>query len=104
MDGRQPLWPNSAMEKHIRPAALHGGVRKRIEWHTQRHTIGTLLTRPMARTWRRCNPSCATPMLSVTEDRYVQAMTPAKRQAQREIMGLLDLNGPTPEARNAATH
>ena len=32
---------------------------------------------------------------SVTMDRYVQAVTPAKRQAQRGIVGLLDPNGPT---------
>jgi len=43
MAGAQPLWPNSAMEKHIRPAALRAGIRKRIGWHTLRHTFGTLL-------------------------------------------------------------
>ena len=34
---------------------------------------------------------------SVTMNTYVQAVTPAKRQAQRGIVGLLDPNGPTPE-------
>ena len=43
MDGKQPLWPNSAMEKHIRPTALRAKITKRIGWHTLRHTFGTLL-------------------------------------------------------------
>jgi hypothetical protein len=33
--------------------------------------------------------------VSVTMDRYVQAITPAKRQAQRGILVQLDPNGPT---------
>jgi integrase len=43
MDGKQPLWPNSAMEKHIRPAALRAKITKRLGWHTLRHTFGTLI-------------------------------------------------------------
>jgi integrase len=43
MDGTQPLWPNSAMEKHIRPAAIRAGITKRIGWHVFRHTFGTLV-------------------------------------------------------------
>ena len=43
MHGKQPIWPNSAMEDHIRPAAKRAGITKRIGWHTLRHTFGTLL-------------------------------------------------------------
>jgi integrase len=49
MDGKQPLWPNSAMEDHIRPEAIRAGIIKRIGWHTLRHTFGTLLSE-----WGRC--------------------------------------------------
>lgn len=93
MDGKQPLWPNSAMEKHIRPAALRAKITKRIGWHTLRHTFGTLLkangadVATVQAMMRHANAS-------VTMDRYVQAVTPAKREAQRSIAGLLDPNGP----------
>lgn len=94
MDGKQPLWPNSAMEKHIRPAALRAKITKRLGWHTLRHTFGTLLkangadVATVQALMRHANAS-------VTMDRYVQAVTPAKRAAQRGIVGLLDPNGPT---------
>jgi site-specific recombinase XerD len=97
MNGKQPLWPNSAMEKHIRPAALRAGIEKRLGWHTLRHTFGTLLkangedVATVQSLMRHAN-------VSVTMDRYVQAVTPAKRQAQRGIVGLLDPNGPTRDA------
>ena len=94
MDGKQPLWPTSAMEKHIRPAALRAKITKRIGWHTLRHTFGTLLkangadVATVQALMRHANAS-------VTMDTYVQAVTPAKREAQRSIVGLLDPNGPT---------
>jgi site-specific recombinase XerD len=93
MRGKQPLWPNSAMEKHIRPAALRAKITKRIGWHTLRHTFGTLLNangadlKTIQTLMRHAN-------VSVTMDKYVQSLTPAKREAQRSIVGLLDPNGP----------
>jgi len=102
MDGTQPLWPNSAMEKHIRPAALRAEIQKRLGWHTLRHTFGTLLkangedVATVQSLMRHAN-------VSVTMDRYVQAVTPAKRRAQRGIVGLLDPNGPTPEEGQSAS-
>lgn len=92
--GTQPLWPNSVMEKHILPAAIRAKVQKRLGWHTLRHTFGTLLNangadmKTIQSLMRHAN-------VSVTMDRYVQAVTPAKREAQRAIVGLLDPNGPT---------
>jgi len=100
--GEQPLWPNSAMDKHIRPAAARAGIQKRIGWHTLRHTFGTLLkangedVATVQSLMRHAN-------VSVTMDRYVQAVTPAKRQAQRGIVGLLDPNGPTSDSGKSAS-
>jgi len=94
MNGQQPYWPTAGMEKHIRPAALRAGIQKRIGWHTLRHTFGTLLkangedVATVQSLMRHAN-------VSVTMDRYVQAVTPKKRRAQRVIVGLLDPNGPT---------
>lgn len=100
--GKQPLWPNSAMERHIRPAAHRTRIRKRLGWHTLRHTFGTLLkangedVATVQSLMRHAN-------VSVTMDRYVQAVTPAKRQAQRGIVGLLDPNGPTKDSGQSAS-
>ena len=102
MDGKQPLWPNSAMEDHIRPAAIRAKITKRLGWHTLRHTFGT---------WLKANGEDVAVVqslmrhanVSVTMDKYVQAVTPAKRAAQRGIVGLLDPNGPTKTARQLAS-
>ena len=91
MAGEQPLWPNSAMEDHIRPAAKRAGITKRIGWHTLRHTFGTLLksngedVATVQSLMRHAN-------VSVTMDRYVQAVTPAKRNAQRTLIQQLTPN------------
>ena len=83
--GQQPYWPNAAMEDHIRPAALRAGIQKRIGWHTLRHTFGTLVKSQGADVattqalLRHAN-------VSITMDRYVQAVTPAKREAQSRIV------------------
>ncbi len=94
MKGAQPYWPTSGMEKHIRPAAIRVGITKRIGWHTLRHSFGTLISsagadvKTVQELMRHAN-------VSVTMDRYVQAVTPAKRTAHSGIVGLLDPNGPT---------
>lgn len=83
--GTQPYWPNAAMEDHIRPAATRAGIQKQIGWHSLRHTFGTLVKAngaDVATTqalMRHAN-------VSVTMDRYVQAVTPAKREAQSRVV------------------
>jgi len=95
MSGQQPYWPNSAMESHIRPAAIRAGISKRIGWHLFRHTFGTLVNSEGADVattqalMRHAN-------VSVTMDHYVQAITSAKRQAQRGIVSRLFPFVPTP--------
>ena len=102
MDGKQPLWPNSAMEDHIRPAAQRAGITKRIGWHTLRHTFGTLLksngedVATVQSLMRHAN-------VSVTMDRYVQAVTPAKRKAQRTLIQQLTPNDSKSKAGRSAS-
>ena len=86
--GQQPYWPTSAMAEHIRPAAKRAGIAKRIGWHTLRHTFGTLVKSQgadVATTQALMRHANA----SVTMDRYVQALTPAKRNAQSAIVRML---------------
>lgn len=83
--GTQPYWPNAAMEDHIRPAAKRAGISKQIGWHTLRHTFGTLVKSQGADVattqamMRHAN-------VSITMDRYVQAITEAKRKAHSRIV------------------
>ena len=73
------------MEDHIRPAAKRAGITKRIGWHTLRHTFGTLLkangedVATVQALMRHAN-------VRVTMNTHVQAVTPAKRKAQRGII------------------
>ncbi len=83
--GAQPYWSNAAMEDHIRPAAVRAGIQKRVGWHMFRHTFGTLVNSngaDVATTQALMRHANA----SITMDRYVQAVTPAKRQAQSRLV------------------
>lgn len=102
-DGKQPYWPTAGMEKHIRPAATRAGIQKRLGWHTLRHTFGTLVKSQGADVattqalLRHAN-------VSITMDRYVQAVTPAKRDAQARVVKLLSFPSvPTRRSGDAAT-
>jgi integrase len=83
--GTQPYWPTAGMEDHIRPAAIRAGIEKPVGWHMFRHTFGTLVNREGAdiattqALMRHAN-------VSVTLDKYVQALTPAKREAQSRLV------------------
>jgi integrase len=93
-NGQQPYWPTAGMEDHVRPAVKRAGITKRIGWHTLRHTFGTLVKSQGAdvtttkELMRHAN-------ISITMDRYVQAVTEQKKQAQRSVVSLLAPNGPT---------
>jgi len=93
-NGQQPYWPTAGMEDHVRPAAKRAGITKHIGWHTLRHTFGTLVKSQGAdvtttkELMRHAN-------VSITMDRYVQAVSEQKKQAQRSVVSLLAPNGPT---------
>jgi site-specific recombinase XerD len=86
------------MEDHIRPAAKRAGITKRSGWHTLRHTFGTLLKAngedvvTVQALMRHAN-------VSVTMNTYVQAVTPAKRRAQRGIIKLWNHQHPMHHSR-----
>ncbi len=102
-DGSQPYWPNAAMEDHVRPAVIRAGISKRVGWHTLRHTFGTVIKSQgadVATTQALMRHANA----SLTMDRYVQAVTPAKREAQSRIVHSIPFpNVPTRLTDSAAT-
>jgi integrase len=98
-NGRQTTLVAKQRDRGPHPASGHSSQdNQTLGRHTLRHTFGTLLkangedVAVVQSLIRHAN-------VSVTMDKYVQAVTPAKRRAQRGIAGLLDPNGPTRLAR-----
>jgi integrase len=90
--GLQPYWPTLAWRNTSEPAAKRASISKRIGWHTFRYTFGTLVNEgatvvaTIKELMRHAN-------VSITMDRYVQAVTPAKRKAQSSVVSLLAPRG-----------
>jgi integrase len=91
MDGKQPYWSTSAMADHVRPAAIRAGITKRVGWHMLRHTFGRLVKSQGADV-ATTQPLMRHAKASITMDKYVQAVTPAKRQAQSRIVQSISLS------------
>jgi integrase len=91
MKGKQPLWPSSAMSKHIRPAAKLAGIVKHVRWHVFRHSFATLL-KGNGEDVKTVQESLRHADSKVTLDTYTQGLMPVKREAQRKVIAMI---GPT---------
>lgn len=91
MKGKQPLWPSSAMSKHIRPAAKLAGIAKHVRWHVFRHSFATLL-KGNGEDVKTVQESLRHADSKVTLDTYTQGLMPVKREAQRKVIAMI---GPT---------
>jgi integrase len=86
--GKAPCWPGVVMQKVIRPAALGAGIRKKIGWHTFRHTYSTLLiangenVKVVQELMRHASSR-------FTLEIYSQGQLIAKRQAQQRVVQVL---------------
>ena len=86
--GTQPFWPDIVLQKIIRPAAMRAGIRKRIGWHTFRHTYSTLLiangenVKVVQELMRHASSR-------FTLEVYTQARIEAKRQAQQRLVQMI---------------
>jgi integrase len=86
--GRQPLWPSSAMSKHIRPAAKRAGIVKHVRWHVFRHSFATLL-KGNGEDVKTVQESLRHADSKVTLDTYTQGLMPVKRAAQRKVIEMI---------------
>jgi len=81
--GKHPRRPDMVLAKVIRPAARRAGIKKRIGWHTFRHTYSTMLiangenVKVVQELRRHANSRC-------TLDVYSQARVTAKREAHSD--------------------
>jgi integrase len=86
--GKHPRRPDAVMAKIVRPAAVRAGIKKRIGWHTFRHTYSTMLiangenVKVVQELMRHANSRC-------TLDVYAQARISAKREAQQRIVQMI---------------
>jgi integrase len=83
--GTQPLWPSSAMSKHIRAAAKRAGIQKHVRWHVFRHSFATLL-KANGEDVKTVQESLRHADSKVTLDTYTQGLMPVKRAAQRKVI------------------
>lgn len=86
--GQQPLWPSSAMSKHIRPAAQRAGIRKHVRWHVFRHSFATLL-KGNGEDVKTVQESLRHADSKITLDTYTQGLMPVKRAAQRKVIQMI---------------
>ena len=92
--GTQPYWPENLLRRHVRPAAKNAGITKTIGWHTFRHSYATLL-KANGEDVKVVQECLRQATCRVTLDIYAQAVTPAKRAAQRKVVEQLAPFGPT---------
>ena len=83
--GKQPVSLAKVMRCHIQPVARAVGIRKRIGWHTLRHTFATVLHQngegiKVVQELLR-HSSCR-----ITMDIYAQAVNCEKRMAQSRVV------------------
>ena len=86
--GKRPIWGQSIMRKQIHPVIENLGIKKRIGWHTFRHSYSTLL-RHLGTDIKVQQDLLRHSSARLTLDTYTQAVTPAKREAQNAVVKLL---------------
>jgi len=85
---KQPLWPDTLSRRYGKPAVNAAEIKKRVAFHTFRHTYTTLLTqnsedvKVVQELLRHANSR-------VTLDLYAQAGMQEKREAQSKLVRLV---------------
>lgn len=86
--GKRPIWGQTFMRKQIHPSVEKLGIKKRIGWHTFRHSYSTLL-RNLGTDIKVQQDLLRHSSARLTLDTYTQAVTPVKREAQNAVVKLL---------------
>lgn len=86
--GKKPYWPDMALNRHVRPAAIKLGITKRIGWHSFRHTYATLLKSSGADV-KVVQDSLRHANARITMEMYAQALSQDKRTAQTKVVQMI---------------
>ncbi len=90
--GKMPMWPDSLRRRILQPTAKKVGIKKRIGWHTFRHTYSSLLV-ATGNDVKVVQELMRHAKLSTTMEVYAQSDMDTKRVAQRKAVDkLLDRN------------
>ena len=88
-NGQVPVWPDTLLQKVIRPAAERAGIRgKTIGWHTFRHSLGTNL-RSLGVDIKVAQELLRHANAKITLDLYRQAISSQKREANARVVEML---------------
>jgi integrase len=90
--GKQPLWLCKVMGYHIQPVARKLGIKKRIGWHTFRHTFSPLI-KSLGVDAKVVQELLRHASFKTTMDGYTQALEAPKRQAQAALADLIMRTG-----------
>jgi integrase len=86
--GKQPVWLCKIMGYYIQPIARRLGITKRIGWHTFRRTYSSIL-KDNGEDVKVVQELLRHASTKITLDVYAQALTPAKRAAQRKVVEMI---------------
>lgn len=84
-EGKTPYWPDSVLEKIVKPAAKLAGITKTVGWHTFRHSYSCLLranhtdVKVQSELLRHSN-------IGTTLNVYTQAVSDQKRAAHVQVV------------------
>ena len=92
MHGKQPLWLSTIMRYYVQPAAERAGIKKKIGWHTFRHTFSTLV-KSLGVDAKVVQELLRYASFKTTMDSYTQALDEPKRQAQDRLANLIMCTG-----------
>jgi integrase len=73
---------------YIQPAARKLGIKKKMSWHTFRHTFSTLL-KGNGEDVKVVQELLRHSTAKMTLDTYTQALSPQKRAAQSKVVGMI---------------
>jgi len=86
-DGKRPFWGQQIMRRRIFPVARRLGIRL-TGWHTFRHSYSTLLCHA-GTNLKVMQELLRHSTIRLTLDTYTQAVTAAKRAAQKKVVTLI---------------
>jgi integrase len=83
----KPFWPDAVLKRHLLPAAKRAEITKKIDWHSFRRTLATLVPSSGAsvKTTQELLRHSSPVMKMGT---YAKAVTADKRNAQDAIAAL----------------
>jgi integrase len=86
--GAMPVWPGSSLQKVLQPAARRAGIKKRIGWHTFRHTYSSLLSE-FGSDVKVVQELMRHAKVSTTMEVYTHARMIKKRETQSKVVDAL---------------